>query len=1364
MADPLSTIASIIAIIQGINGCWKVYSGIKDAKGDIERLSVEVNDINELLERVRALIHNPKYYGLSEDKKLASALEDCQVELNQLQSKLRPQKENRFRGFFRHSKWPFAKIGVVETVNNLERRKSSIGIVLSIYQTDTIRGVNQKIDFAGLLIAETAAYGSFADRHEPECLPGTRIELRKRIAEWADAPRSSGECIFWLSGVAGTGKSTISRTIARELRGKGQLAASFFFRRGEKDRGGAARLFTTLASQIANTRSDVRRNIQKAIEVDPGISNMGPGEQFSKLILQPLRSLENTGRQSQHSKVVIVIDALDECDEEKDQQLIISLLSQLKEVKQIDVRIFLTSRPELPIRLGFKDLSKGIHRNVILHEVSGTDRDIGILLNDEFSKIRKVRCLPSDWPGQDVIQKLVEIAVPLFIFAATACRFIADENWDPQEQVKLVMEYQTELSGDVEKTYTPVLRRLIENQNSVTLKSKLESEFRLIVGAIVNLASPLSIPSLAQLLSVSEGTIDLRLKKLHSVLNIPADANRHQPVRTFHLSFRDFLVSQRLHEHADLSHLWIDVKKTHSMLATRCIELMSNTGGLGLKQDICCLELPGILRSEIDENTIQKVISPELQYACRNWVYHQIHSDEGICDNDRVHEFLERRLLHWLEAESLLGDIENTIQMVNDLKAIANAEKGKKTLALLHDIKRFLLRNQYIIEKAPLQIYVSAIMFIPEESLVRKLFGPENMIPWVCQYPRVQKTWGALLQTLEGHPTKVLAVAFFDGIIASSDYDGTIKLWNANTGAPLRTIGGHTGTDWANDLAFSQNGILASASYDKTIKMWDTDTGELIRTVRGHTGSVNAVAFASNSAEILASGSDDTTVRLWDMDGTLRRKLEGHTNSVRAIVFSDGILASGSWDTTIRLWDVDGLLLHVLAGHTSWVTAIAFSPSGTLVSGSCDSTVRLWDTDGTLLGTLEGHDGTVWCVESFKEIVISAAEDNTINLWDSNGQLLRTLEGNGGIVTTTALASGGVLVAGYDDKTIRLWDLNELPLQTLDKHTESVRAVTFSSDGEILASASFDGKVKLWSKEGRLLRTITAHTRQIWDIAFSSNGILASASRDSTIKLWDTGGAPLRTLNGQAHRDINLTFSFNGNILAFSPRDAQGTAVFWKLNGEPLQYLQGDSWAATTLIAFSPSGKVLASYVPDNSFTIRLWDIDTGALLQRLVGHITRVKILAFSSDDKLLVSASHDDRGIPGAIKLWDAETWELLDTYTDLTKLLNFLSDADTIKLWDPRILTRLRSFASREFSDKSPSRMNGSHNGTRQLLGKVEREYVMMESEWLSRGRNRIWLPPDYRPHRLEYGDWCWDAYGNRIALGHASGQVSLIEFKS
>ena len=620
-----------------------------------------------------------------------------------------------------------------------------------------------------------AAFNSSSNEFEPKCHPETRCALLSEINDWA--LDSQSKCIFWLNGMAGTGKSTISRTIACGFNLRHQLGASFFFKRGEGDRSNASKFFTTIATQLVHSLPDLSLYLKKTLEMDPAVSTKTMREQFEKLVFGPLSEL------ARPLKILMVIDALDECENEDHIKLILHLLRRIQDLRSIKMSILVTSRPELPLRVGFKQIPNE-HQDFILHEIPKPiiKHDISVFLRSEFANIRSEYNMSSpsdsdllpDWPGERNMRALVEMAVPLFIFAATMCRFIRqnDWDWDPAGKLAKVLHYQstgTRSLTQLEKTYLPVLTQILRGDITESEKEDRARQFRDIVGSIVILFEPLSTTSLAVILGKSKVFVDSRLHRLHSVLSVPTDPML--PVRLFHLSFRDFLIDPERKRNP----FWVDEKETHRKTAFRCLDLMSKTDCL--KEDICSLKKPGSLRTDIDSSLIERCLPAEVQYACRYWVYHLEQGSCHIFDQDQVHIFLEQRFLYWLEALSLIGRIVDSVSMITTLETLIKPDEGCILAGFLNDAKRFVLNNKALLDSTPLQLYYSAIIFAPETSIIRNT-SQTCIHRLLKRLPRVQKYWNAVLQTTEGHSGPIYSVAFSpDGKqLASSSLDNTIEL------------------------------------------------------------------------------------------------------------------------------------------------------------------------------------------------------------------------------------------------------------------------------------------------------------------------------------------------------------------------------------------------------------------------------------------------------------------------------------------------------------------------------------------------------------------------------------------------------------
>lgn len=509
-----------------------------------------------------------------------------------------------------------------------------------------------------LPIAADAPFSAYHRQHDPTCLRNTRVDLLREIYEWIDGEGSPA--IFWLSGLAGTGKSTVAQTVAAEFSAKGRLAGSFFFSRAGGDVSHAGKFVTTLAYQLANFIPALRRKICGALSKRNDITSQSLNDQWQELFLGPLSNLDDIDGRSTY---VLVVDALDECEDQINIQIILQLLADVQSLNVIRLRVLLTSRPEVPIQYGFNELRRDKHQDFVLHDIEPSiiDHDVSVFLRHELGLIGQKCQLKDGWPEERAIQCLVQNSGGLFIWAATACRFVGQHSQLAETRLTSLLQEENSMlppQRKLDEIYTTVLTISIQGEYDETEHRMLHKLFRQAVGPIVTLLDPLSVNSLAELLGKDVETLRRTLTNLNSVLDV--SETKSNTIRLLHPSLRDFLLDRRRCLNPQFH---IEEQLVHREMYKCCLKVMSKH----LRRDICNLRHPGACISDLGNIQVDTHIQPHIQYACRFWVHHYKRSgmDAGGCYDIEI--FLQEHFLHWLESLALLNCISDAVFMIHML-------------------------------------------------------------------------------------------------------------------------------------------------------------------------------------------------------------------------------------------------------------------------------------------------------------------------------------------------------------------------------------------------------------------------------------------------------------------------------------------------------------------------------------------------------------------------------------------------------------------------------------------------------------------------------------------------------------------------
>jgi hypothetical protein len=473
------------------------------------------------------------------------------------------------------------------------------------------------------------------------CLVGTREQLLLDLTAWFDDRDPACEHVFWLNGLAGTGKTTVARTIAARAHEQGRLAAAFFFSRNIAATRVPSAIVPTIAYQLAYRQRSFRSGICTSIAADEDVRDQAISSQGAILFGQlPLSVVPN-------APLLVVLDALDECYIEgscEGGDAIPLLLTKLGSLPYI--KILITSRAEETIKRMFDRMAN----QLALHNIEGdiVRGDIHLYLKHCLTSLAHARKLPLPFPTDDGLDELVKRAGTLFIYAATVVKWVSDPKAQPMVRLQQVLEQDAdEVSYQhrmLDGMYAQILVQAAETSGNPKPHERALSK---ILSAVVLLQEPVSPAALAVLIDE-----DKRASVILSLLSAVLLVDEEAPVRLFHPSFPDFITNE---ERCTDSRFLVSRSEGHLQLATRCLEIMND----GLRQDICDIQDPSLDNSDVDdlEERLARAAPSELRYACQYWHIHLRNAglvlDSGLLL--ALETFCTRHLLHWVEILSLMN-------------------------------------------------------------------------------------------------------------------------------------------------------------------------------------------------------------------------------------------------------------------------------------------------------------------------------------------------------------------------------------------------------------------------------------------------------------------------------------------------------------------------------------------------------------------------------------------------------------------------------------------------------------------------------------------------------------------------------------
>lgn len=490
-----------------------------------------------------------------------------------------------------------------------------------------------------------------------ECTPGTREEVLANLDIWR-RNKNQGN-LYWLNGMAGTGKTTIANSLCVMLDQSHELGASFFCSRLLPECRDVKLIIPTIAYQLARFSRPFRSALSNILERHPDIRTKSLSKQLQRLVVEPLREVT----QALPTHLVVVMDALDECGDSRGIGQLLEMLA--RDERELPIKVFVSSRPEPQIRNKIGNVTD----QLILHQLveSSVKRDIRRYLLAEVSDISL---------SEPQLVALVKRAGVLFIYAAAIVRYITVGEFLTNRRKRLEVllgatpTVPSKVNVEIDALYHGVLGSAF---NDPDLEDTDGERMKLVLDTVICAQAPLTVGALTGLLQLADA--DWVLTALSSLWSVIRISGANSLVTTLHTSFPDFMLSsERSDPHT------CRAETHHGRLAELCLKRIEKNE---CQFNICGLESSYVVDEQVPdlEDRVKQAIPQDLWYACRYWAVHLELSGQSSKRVQLLRDFLSKRLLLWMEVLNLKKHISIGASLLQKARGWCNVSQVHSALA-----------------------------------------------------------------------------------------------------------------------------------------------------------------------------------------------------------------------------------------------------------------------------------------------------------------------------------------------------------------------------------------------------------------------------------------------------------------------------------------------------------------------------------------------------------------------------------------------------------------------------------------------------------------------------------------------------------